>query len=192
MPLKKESVKTEQLPLDVGVDVFFDDKTPVNPLRKKAGIEKPLPSTALPQTGMIPAEPELQRPGRFPAIKDFPFSAPIPIGVRPKFEEIGEIIRTVCRDNIDDEYYYLGILLLEKLARKRPSPILAGKTHVWAAGILCALGTINFLFDKSSAPYISKEDLAGCCGVKQSTAFVPSGVMVSKLTSRGNGCHRTG
>lgn len=108
--------------------------------------------------------------GRFPAAKNIPFSAPIPVAVRPQFEEIGEIMRTVCRDHIDDEYYYLGILLLEKLARKRPSPLLAGKTDAWAAGVLFALGSINFLYDKTSAPYISKADLAGCCGVKLSTA----------------------
>ncbi|MDO8871166.1 MAG: DUF6398 domain-containing protein [Methanoregula sp.] len=169
MPRKKESVKTEQTPL-VG-DVEPDDKTPANQLRKKSDRKKDTQSPpGLPQTGMIPAEPvPVQRLGRFPAVKDFPFSAPIPIGIRTRFEETGEIIRTVCRDKINDEYYYLGILLLEKLARKRPSPLLAGKTDAWAAGILSALGTINFLFDKTTIPYLSKEDLAGCCGVKQST-----------------------
>lgn len=170
MPKKKESGKTEQIPLDV--DVLPDDQTHADSPGKKSDRKKITPPLhVLPQTGMIPAEPvQLERLGRFPPVKDFPFSAPIPIIIRPGFEEIGEIIRTVCRDNIDEEYYYLGILLLEKLARKRPSPLLSGKTHVWAAGVLCALGTINFLFDKSTVPYISKEDLADCCGVKQSTA----------------------
>jgi len=167
MRKKKESGKTEQLPLDV--DALPDEQTHAKPLQNKS--EKKVTPSVPPPTGMIPAEPvPLERLGRFPPVKDFPFSAPIPIVIRPKFEEIGEIIRAVCRDNIDEEYYYLGILLLEKLARKRPSPLLAGKTNVWAAGVLCALGTINFLFDKSTIPYISKEDLADCCGVKQSTA----------------------
>jgi len=170
MPKKKESGKTEQNTLDV--DVLPVEQTHAKSLQKKSEKKKVTPPpSALAPTGMIPAEPvQLERLGRFPPVKDFPFSSPIPIVIRPKFEEIGEIIRTVCRDNIDEEYYYLGILLLEKLARKRPSPLLAGKTHVWAAGVLCALGTINFLFDKSTVPYISKEDLADCCGVKQSTA----------------------
>jgi hypothetical protein len=166
MPRKKEAEKTVQSPL------VEDLPAPAEPVRKKtARKEDPVTPAGLPQTGMIPAEPvSLQRLGRFPAVKDIPFSAPIPTIIRPRFEETGEIIRTVCRDKIDDEYYYLGILLLEKLARKRPSPLLAGKTHVWAAGILCALGTINFLFDKSSVPYIRRDDLAGYCGVNPSTA----------------------
>ena len=170
MPRKNESGKTVQCPLVV--DDQPDDQTHADQLRKKADRKKDsLTPSSLPQTGMIPAEPvPLQRLGRFPAVIDIPFSAPIPIAIRPRFEETGEIIRTVCRDKIDDEYYYLGILLLEKLARKRPSPLLAGKTHVWAAGILCALGTINFLFDKTSVPYIRRDDLAGYCGVKPSTA----------------------
>lgn len=170
MPKNKESGKTIQLPLDG--DVFPDEQTHANLPRKKSERKKVTQSTpAVPQTGMIPAEQVLlERLGRFPPVKDFPFTSPIPIGIRPRFEEIGEMIRTVCREKIDEEYYYLGILLLEKLARKRPSPLLAGKTHVWAAGVLCALGTINFLFDKSTVPYLSRQDLADCCGVKQSTA----------------------
>ncbi|GEM_PF-3123193 len=95
---------------------------------------------------------------------------PITIAVWPQFEEVGEIMRTVWRDHIDDEYYYLGILLLEKLERIRPSPLLAGKAATWAAGVLFSFGTINFLYDKLSEPYISKADLAECCGVKLSTA----------------------
>lgn len=156
------------------VDVQPDDLVHVEPPRKKGTGKKNLdtqPPPAPTETSLVPdGQVTTEILGRFPAVSDFPFSAPIPIAIRPQFEEIGEIMRNVCRDHIDDEYYYLGILLLEKLARKRPSPLLAGKTDVWAAGILTALGKINFLFDKSSAPYISRDDLAGYCGVKQSTA----------------------
>lgn len=170
MPRKTESEKTIQYPL-------IADEQPDNPAQtkrhqKKNDRKKDTPAPADPSpTSMIPVEPvPLQRLGRFPAVKDIPFSAPIPKIIQPKFEEIGEIIRTVCRDKIDDEYYYLGIILLEKLARKRPSPLQTGKSPVWAAGILCALGTINFLFDKSSTPYIRRDELAVYCGVKPATA----------------------
>ena len=170
MPRKPQSKKTEQYSLEG--DVLTDDKVRAGKPVKMGDGKKGTPPPPDPvETSMVPAEPvTVQRMGRFPAPLEFPFSAPVPVAVRPKFDEIGEIMRDVCRDSIDDEYYYLGILLLEKLARKRPSPLLAGKSNAWAAGILFALGMINFLFDKSSVPYISRADLAGCCGVKQSTA----------------------
>ncbi len=166
MARKKETERTVQSPL------VEDFPAPAEPVRKKmVRKEDPMTPADPPRTGMETAEPvSPQRQGHFPAVKDFPFNSPIPKIIWSRFEETGEIIRIVCRDNIDDEYYYLGILLLEKLARKRPSPLLAGKTHVWAAGILCALGTINFLFDKTTVPYIPRDDLAGYCGVKPSTA----------------------
>jgi hypothetical protein len=42
-----------------------------------------------------------------------------------------------------------------KLGRKRNIIFIAGQTEVWAAAIIHALGTINFLFDKASDPYVS-------------------------------------
>jgi hypothetical protein len=175
MPRKPQSKKTEQYSL--AGDVLTDEQARAGkPVKMGDGKKGTPPLPAPGETSMVPAEPvAVQRMGRFPAPLEFPFPAPIPVAVRPEFEEIGEIMRDVCRDFIDDEYYYLGILLLEKLARKRPSPLLAGKSNAWAAGILFALGRINFLFDKSSAPYTSRADLAGCCGVKQLTA---AGILV--------------
>ena len=172
MPRKSAPGKTVQNPLVV--DVPPDDLAHVELPRKKGAGKKDLeaqqPLTPT-ETSLVPdGQVTIEILGRFPAASDFPFSAPIPIAIRPRFEEIGEIMRNVCRDHINDEYYHLGILLLEKLARKRPIPLLAGKTDAWAAGILTALGKINFLFDKSSLPYITREDLAGYCGVKQSTS----------------------
>jgi len=170
MPLLKKTDNVEQRRLPF--EVIPDDMPPVDRPRKreqkKTGVS--------PETGILPGDEAKteQEPspaqGGFVAVKDIAFSAPIPIAVRPQFEEIGEIIRSVCKAGIDEEYYFLGLLLLEKLARKRPSPILAGNAPAWAAGILFTLGKINFLFDKSSQPFISRDDLAGVCGVKKSSA----------------------
>lgn len=153
-------------------EVTLEDLPPVDQSGKKGQNKKEAPpNTSILQGYTAKTEQELsQVPGEFVSVKDIPLSAPIPIAVRPQFEEIGEIILSVCKKGIDEEYYYLGIMVLEKLARKRPSPILAGKAHAWAAGILFALGKINFLFDKSTQPYISQDDLAGLCGVKKSSA----------------------
>ena len=108
MPRKSVSKKTEQYPL---LDDFQpDDLANVEPPRKKGTKKKDkdtLPPPTPTETSLVPAGPvTVERMGRFPAVKDFPFSTPIPIAVQPKVEEIGEIMRNVCRDNIDDEYYY--------------------------------------------------------------------------------------
>jgi len=151
---------------------MLDDMPPVDQPRKKGRKKKEVSQkTDLRPVQDAKTEQDLSpvQDGFIP-VKEIPFSAPIPIAVRSQFEEIGEIIRTVCKEGIDVEYYYLGLLLLEKLARKRPSPILAGKAPAWAAGVLFALGKINFLFDKSSKPFTSQDDLADLCGVKKATA----------------------
>jgi hypothetical protein len=36
-------------------------------------------------------------------------------------------------------------------------------TARWAASIVYALGQVNFLFDKSQSPYLSRNDLSGAC-----------------------------
>ena len=59
-----------------------------------------------------------------------------------------------------------GVISRVAALARRPRPMALPDS----AGILSALGKINFLFDRSSTPYISREDLAGHCGVKLSTA----------------------
>ena len=52
----------------------------------------------------------------------------------------------------------------------RPAPILRGKPEIWACAIVYALGTVNFLFDKSQTPYMTADKLCAAFGVKQQTA----------------------
>jgi hypothetical protein len=60
-----------------------------------------------------------------------------------------------CQQHADGEYERLCRKLIEKMARKRAVPFLSGRVEIWAAAIVYALGSINFLFDKSSPPYAS-------------------------------------
>lgn len=53
--------------------------------------------------------------------------------------------------------------------RKKQVPFLTGRIEIWAAAVIHALGTINFLFDKSNQPYASVTDINGYFGTKQST-----------------------
>lgn len=80
-----------------------------------------------------------------------------------------ELAQGFCREHLDEEYERLCVKLVEKLGRKRTVPFMSGKLEVWAAGIIHALGTINFLFDKNTQPYATVHDICGYFGTAQST-----------------------
>jgi hypothetical protein len=93
----------------------------------------------------------------------------VPGAVRPVFEEISTIVTAFCAEHLDEEYAQLGRRLAAKLARKRPSPLLRGDRRIWAAGIVYALGRVNFLSDPSRRPHLHTDQLAELFGVKQQT-----------------------
>lgn len=94
----------------------------------------------------------------------------IPAGVWPRVEEIAGHCDRVCEQALDDSYVTLARRLTAKLARKRPSPLGRGDTRIWAAGILYALGQVNFLFDPASRPHLSATGLAALLDVRPGTA----------------------
>jgi hypothetical protein len=165
-PKKTDTAIQSGLPFEVLPDDLSPAAKTVTPGRKKKTVAV---VTDVPQENVPETAPSTAEDG-FTPVKDIPYSPRIPVVVQTQFEEIGEIIRTACKEGIDVEYYYLGLVLLEKLARKRPSPLLAGRAPTWASGVLFALGKINFLFEKSTKPFISQDDLAALCGVKKATA----------------------
>jgi len=75
----------------------------------------------------------------------------------------------LCRTHLSEEYAELAKVLLLKLARKRPSPLLKGKPAIWVGAIIYAIGQNNFLFDKAQTPYMRGEDLAALVGSATST-----------------------
>ncbi len=85
-------------------------------------------------------------------------------------EKILELVRAFCKAKLDEEYCRLAEKMTEKLARKRPSPLLRGKPEIWAAGIIHALGTVNFLFDKDFEPYVSLDEINEFFGTKKSSS----------------------
>jgi len=103
-----------------------------------------------------------------------PASEKIPAAVRPQYDDIVQRLAAVCRDHLDDDYATLGRKLAGALARKRPAPIARGRPEIWTAGILHALGMVNFLFDSSQTPHLRPEELARVCGVAPSTMSAKS------------------
>ncbi len=97
-------------------------------------------------------------------------SESVPRQMQSVYDEITRLTDAVCRDHLDDEYGQLCRKLAAALARKRPSPLVRGKPEIWACAIVYALGTVNFLFDKTQTPYLRADDLCRLFGVSQSSA----------------------
>jgi hypothetical protein len=85
------------------------------------------------------------------------------------FDTIVALTDAVCRAHLDEEYAQLARHATAALCRKRPSPLATGHLKTWACGILYALGSVNFLFDKSQKPTMRAAKLCAACGVSQST-----------------------
>ena len=89
--------------------------------------------------------------------------------VRPVFEEIAGLVDAFCRDHLSEEYAIVCRRMTEKLARKRPSPLVSGKPATWACGIVRTIGWVNFLDDKTQSPHMKLRDIDKAFGVGEST-----------------------
>jgi hypothetical protein len=96
-------------------------------------------------------------------------SESVPSSVEPFYSAIVNLTDAVCNQYLNSEYRELSRRLAATLARKRPSPIIRGKPEIWACAIIYALGTVNFLFDKSQTPHMRADELCAVFGVSQSS-----------------------
>jgi hypothetical protein len=99
----------------------------------------------------------------------------IPVALRPRAAELIAVTDRFCVERLDAEYADLCRRLIARLARKRPSPLERGEARSWAAGVIHALGTVNFLFDPSHEPYMRADQLAAGLGVSKATAANKAG-----------------
>lgn len=93
----------------------------------------------------------------------------IPVAARSAYEAVIAHTDRVCQEHLNEEWSQICRDLAAALARKRPSPLLRGQPQIWAAGILHALGMVNFLFDRSQTPSLSVSELCELFGVSQSS-----------------------
>ena len=89
--------------------------------------------------------------------------------VGPVLELIVAMTDQFCREQLNEEYAVLCRRLAEKLARKRPSPLLGGKPETWACGIIRTIGWVNFLDDSSNKPHMKLTAIDKAFGVGEST-----------------------
>ncbi|MCR4718031.1 MAG: DUF6398 domain-containing protein [Firmicutes bacterium] len=94
----------------------------------------------------------------------------IPSQMQEIYDDIGGMIVQYCEKYLSEEYKTLCLRLLEKLCRKRPSPLLSGKKNTWAAGIVYAIAANNFIFDKSMPIHRTADELSRPFGIAPSTA----------------------
>ncbi|MBS1795047.1 MAG: hypothetical protein JSS81_14405 [Acidobacteria bacterium] len=85
------------------------------------------------------------------------------------YDEIVGRIDEFSRAYLDSEYAGLGRKAAATLCRKRPSPLLSGGSNTWAGGIVHALCTVNFGFDKAEKPHTDLSTICEFFGIAKST-----------------------
>ena len=105
----------------------------------------------------------------------------VPKPMQATFDAIVTLIDAFCRAHLDEEYAQLARQATAVLCRKRPSPLATGNAKTWACGIVYALGSANFLFDKSQQPTMRAAELCAGFGVSQSTGSAKAKVVRDAL-----------
>jgi len=89
--------------------------------------------------------------------------------IKDREKQLLELTGSFCTQKLDNDYALLCEKLILKLGRKRDVPFKSGKLEIWAAAVVYAIGSINFLFDKSFEPYITATEISEHFGTKNST-----------------------
>lgn len=128
------------------------------------------PSPADPAAGASQAPPTaVQRKAAGTADPTAPALGRIPAALTDKVDALLAAIDPFCEEHLDGEYRQLIHKVLGALARKRPSPLLGGREPSWCAGIVHAVGMVNFLFDRSQSPHCTAPEIYSHFGVSSQT-----------------------
>lgn len=97
-------------------------------------------------------------------------------GPRKGVPDVRDVLKIVvaftdgfCQTRLNEEYRVLCQKLAEKLAAKRPSPLLRGEAKTWASGIIRTIGWVNFLDDRTQSPHLKLPVIDHALGVAEST-----------------------
>ncbi|MBQ8160273.1 MAG: hypothetical protein IJ083_05925 [Clostridia bacterium] len=93
----------------------------------------------------------------------------VPKTMQDKYDEISAILIPYCDEHLSEEYKELCLKALEKLCRKRPSPLSSGRANTWAAGIVYAIGSNNWIFDRSQDIHMTASELVAPFGLSKNT-----------------------
>lgn len=82
----------------------------------------------------------------------------IPEGLRPAVLRIHDKLEPVCKTRLNDEYLELCLRLLRD-ACLAGLAVGSGKPEAWAAGLVHAVGRVNFLFDPAMNPHLPAKEI---------------------------------
>lgn len=152
--------------ISFGKGIRDELKTSYNETKEKIGIiecmdEPPVPvkPTVRKPKAQNPASPTVDTKG-----------ANVPKAMSARYVEVAVIIEEFCDEKLSVEYKEICLRALAKLCRKRPSPLVSGKARTWACGIVYAIGSNNFIFDKSQPFNMTAAEIAEWFGLSKSTA----------------------
>jgi hypothetical protein len=92
----------------------------------------------------------------------------VPKAMQDRFKSLCEATDAFSDAHLNAEYKQMIRYLLAALCRKRPSPLGGGKVTTWAAAAVHAIGTANFLFDKTQTPHCKSPEIFAYFGVSAS------------------------
>ena len=95
--------------------------------------------------------------------------AQISEALRPRYDAIVGLIDAFCQQHLTEEYAQVSRRLAAALCSEQPSPVARGRADSWACGIVYAVGSVNFLFDKSQTPHLKASELCALFGVSTAT-----------------------
>ena len=181
---------TETILLPIKVKIIYDGLLSSFRISSGGGIRRSLKEsyeTAKERLGIVTSLPVEQ----CPAPERKPTKMAKKAAESSKRDEVGEVLDVIvgmidqfCREHLNEEYVVLCRRLAEKLARKRPSPLLNGKPATWACGIIRTIGWVNFLDDRSQTPHMKLTAIDKAFGVGESTGQGKSKAMRSMFKIR--------
>ena len=89
--------------------------------------------------------------------------------IQEREERIVNLIADFCAQKLNEEYLALADRVIKELAQTEPVPFMRGKPEIWAAGIIHALGSVNWMFDRSNKHYTPAADINSFFGTNGST-----------------------
>ncbi|NIA21741.1 MAG: hypothetical protein GWP05_07215 [Anaerolineaceae bacterium] len=94
--------------------------------------------------------------------------AEVPESYRARFVAIVGLTDVLCDAHLNAEYKELCREMAVEICRDG-SPVLRGKPESWAAGVVYALGRVNFLDDPSQTPHMRSAGIAKGFGISVGT-----------------------
>jgi hypothetical protein len=91
------------------------------------------------------------------------------------------LIEKFCKEKLDAEYNRLCKKVYEDLLNDNPEIFNRGKVEIWAAAIIWATGSVNFLDDKSFLPYATLSDVCSFFNTNNSTVGQKASIIRSIL-----------